>query len=184
MKYYSFDDQFYYTGEFDADLDPRATEANGSDTYMVYDDATTIAPPTYGTNQCPKFDSNNDTWSVEPYFIGETVWDVSTLAQSTWDQEGALPGTHTLLAPPSDFSEWQGSAWDDGSVQENLAQEKFWVFQELQECDIYARYDATGDTTRMQGTTIAQWNTYVVDLRNYISNDGTINGSRPTSKPI
>lgn len=69
---------------------------------------------------------------------------------------------------------------DAKAAPETLENELIWVAGELNQCDIMAAYYRTGDTAR-QTATEAAWNTYAVELRDYISNDGTINGSRPVA---
>lgn len=61
---------------------------------------------------------------------------------------------------------------------ETLLTEQAFVAQELHECDVMAAYYRTGDTAR-QTSTESDWNLYAIELRDYISNNGTINGSRP-----
>ena len=68
---------------------------------------------------------------------------------------------------------------DAKALPEKRDNERLWVAGELHDYDVMSAYYRTGDTARQTATESA-WNTYAIQLRDYISSDGTINGSRPT----
>lgn len=67
--------------------------------------STSIAPPIAGENQIAIF--TNTTWTIEPNYVGETMYDQSTGATQTVTEYGELPNGFALTPPPPTLAKAQ-----------------------------------------------------------------------------
>jgi hypothetical protein len=129
------------------------------------------------------------------YFVYHTAGNIDGVELYKKTQSGdfiALNAEESTIDPELIYSDYKVEAGalvemsqaekDAKAAPETLLTEQAFVAAELHECDIMTRIFDTGDTTR-QVATLAEWNTYAIQLRDYISNNGTITGSRPT-RPV
>lgn len=63
MIAYSYDDSFYYIGEYKCQLDPIATRRTGKNVYLIPNEATTVKPPAFTDKQRAVW--KGDKWEVE-----------------------------------------------------------------------------------------------------------------------
>ncbi|MCK2122108.1 tail fiber assembly protein [Pseudomonas sp. PNPG3] len=66
-------------------------------------------------------DADGRTWYEVEDHRGKTVYSVETQDPFVWEALGAIPETHTLLAPEGQFKEWDGDEWVDDEAAKAAA---------------------------------------------------------------
>ena len=86
-------DTLEYKGMVPTTLDPRASELEGHDVWMIPANATDIGPDlsSVGEHQICVFDPKHNKWDIVPDFRGTEVYNAKTREFNQWNAIGEIP---------------------------------------------------------------------------------------------
>ena len=98
-----------FLGSSEARLDPKETEIQGKEVYLIPTYTTIIEPLTLDIDEVAVFESDN--WVAKEDHRGKTVFDIATAEDMVINQIGPMPDGFTLEIPMDSFALWNGTAW-------------------------------------------------------------------------
>lgn len=77
--------------------------------YIIPVDATEMAPPAVVVNEVAVFAPATGTWSIQPDYRGQTIYDQTTGQPQEWELIGAIPAGFALTPPPPTLAQAQAT---------------------------------------------------------------------------
>lgn len=111
------DADHFYIGQTTADLDIMARDGS----YLIPAGCIDTSPPEITTGSAARW--NGEGWDVLEDHRGKIAYRKTDGTAVTISQVGSLPDELTMIAPPSEYCEWDGKKWTENQIKKAKAEE-------------------------------------------------------------